>query len=639
MLWSNTQTVLPAIYSRPPEPVVSRRHKDEDPVGRLASEVLERSLGFSIDKQELDAVLRLNALDFALCGRTVTWERYVPTHGPQVPEQEVVQVESDNGIEYRDPDGQPVNAEDVQARDDGSLYTAAYDPVVYEESVTDFVNLEDFGHTPARTWGEVWYVWRKIYLTRKGLIRRFGRKIGAAIPLDGGPAKNAGEGGDGEAGRRATIYEIWDKEARCVYWISKGYSAGPLDHRADPLRLDGFFPCPKPLFGTLTNDSLIPAPDFALYQGQADEIDALTSKIGTFQEALKVVGFYAGEGKTDLNAALNAENTALVPVEDWVSFKEDGGARGKIEYWPLDQVVLALKECIALRAQLIADIFQITGIADILRGASDPDETAKAQGIKAQWGSIRIRDRQKEMARFARDVLRIKAEVIAEHFSPDTLARMTGLKIPTAAEKLEAQAMAQRAALAQQPVPPQLQAILTSPTWEDVVGLLRDNCTRQFRVDVETDSTIEPNESEEKSQTVELMTALANVVTAWGPAVQAQPMLAPMAGELIKFAVRRFRAGRELETVIDQTMDKLVQSGAGAPQGGAAQAPPEPPDKTPVEVAQTNLQREQVKQAGETERARMQFASDQADAGLRSVDQQLKGAAMARDPQPQAVAI
>jgi hypothetical protein len=44
---------------------------------------------------------------------------------------------------------------------------ASYEPVVFEESVTDFVNLEDFGHTPARTWDEVTYVWRRVFMTRR----------------------------------------------------------------------------------------------------------------------------------------------------------------------------------------------------------------------------------------------------------------------------------------------------------------------------------------------------------------------------------------------------------------------------------------------------------------------------------------
>jgi hypothetical protein len=83
----------------------------------------------------------------------------------------------------------------------------------------------------------------------------------------------------------------------------------------------------------------------------------------------------------------------------------------------------SLQACFEARKQLISDVYQITGISDIVRGDTDPHETKGAQQLKSQWGSIRLRDRQKEIARFARDLARIMGEVIADKFQPDTLAR------------------------------------------------------------------------------------------------------------------------------------------------------------------------------------------------------------------------
>ena len=54
-----------------------------------------------------------------------------------------------------------------------------------------------------------------------------------------------------------------------------------------------------------------------------------------------------------------------------------------------------------------------------------------------------MQPRQKPFHRFIRDVLRIKAEIIAEHYSPETLARMTGVQLPSAEEKAQAQQMIQ----------------------------------------------------------------------------------------------------------------------------------------------------------------------------------------------------
>lgn len=651
MLWSNTQTIMPAMYSRPPQPVVSRRFKDEDPVGRLASEVLERALSYSVDKQDMDGILRLCTQDYALIARSQVWERYVPTHGPAVvPKIAVSQVSNDPTSGYQDEDGNEYGPEAVQQLPTGAVVDGeAYEPIVYEESITDHLCWEDFGFGPARSWDEVPYVWRRVYMDRKQLKARFGDEVGAKVPLDWGKTDVSDE--ERERTCKAAIYEIWDKCSKRAVWISKGYPAGPLDDREDPLGLDGFFPCPRPLFGTMAPGKMNPVPDYIYYVDQAEEIDTLTGRIAELQSSLKVRGFYAGDMAEDLNNLLLANNNALIPVSAWKSVSEAGGVRGKIEWWPLDQVVSALKACIDLRAQLIDDVYQITGVSDIQRGSSDPRETAAAQGIKANFGSLRIRDRQNEIVRFARDILRIKGEVIAEQFGIDTLKAITGLKIPTAAEKqaaqlevqkLQFQFQAQAAAQAQggpgmgsnggpPMIPPELEEILSSPTWEDVVALLKDNALRQFRIDIETDSTIEPNESEQKARMVEFVSAVGGFFGQIGPLVAQAPETAPMFGEIIKAAVRQFRAGREVEAAIERTMDKVL---AGpAPSGGAEQPPP--PDKMPVEVAQINLQREQVKQQGENQRAQLEAQVAQGDQQVRMQDQQIKTAVAPYDADPQ----
>lgn len=641
LLYSNIQTVAPAIYARPPQPVVSRRFKDADPVGRLASEVLERALSYSVDKQDFDSMLKGCTQDFVLLARGQAWERYVPTHGAEVTPQISVKPAARGG--YEDDEG---NVFEAATEGEDGAFTAPgqpYKPVVYEESVTDYVNWADFGHSVARTWDEVWYVWRRAYMDRKALKDRFGEDKGSRVPLDWG--QKTEDRAKDELVCKAAVYEVWDKRSGKVRWICKGFGEAPLDERDDPLQLDGFFPCPKPMLGTTANDSMLPTPDYVYYQDQAEEIDELTQRIAELQDALKVRGFYSAEEKVNLDALIKGKNTIMIPVPSWQGVKENGGLRGLVEWFPTEQVASALKACIELRKQLIDDVYQITGVADILRGASDPRETAAAQGLKAQWGSVRVRDRQKEVMRFSRDVLRIKAEVIAETFSVDTLKAMTGMQIPTAAEKAEAQAQLQQvqqaaaAAPAQPgappapppPVPPELQDALSSPTWEDVMALLQDNALRCFRIDVETDSTIEPNETEQKQATVELMTALGSFIAQWGPVVQQQPVLAPVVAELMKFALRRFRAGREIEDVVERAMGQLQ---AGPPPG---QAQPQG-DPTALPVEQMKMQTAQIEAQATLQSKQMDMQMQAAEMPVRQAEQQLKLVALQRDPQPQASA-
>ena len=76
LLWSNISVLQPAIYTRSPIPAVERRWKDSDPVGRQASEMLERVLVYQVEAADLDAALRQSRDDYLLFGRGTVWMRY-----------------------------------------------------------------------------------------------------------------------------------------------------------------------------------------------------------------------------------------------------------------------------------------------------------------------------------------------------------------------------------------------------------------------------------------------------------------------------------------------------------------------------------------------------------------------------------
>jgi hypothetical protein len=105
--------------------------------------------------------------------------------------------------------------------------------------------------------------------------------------------------------KKAAVYEIWDRVTKKAIWICKSYPNAPLDVRDDPLKLKDFFPCPKPLLGTVSPDSLVPTPTTSTTRTSADEIDNLTARIDVLIDALRVRGFYAGvEGHGPQHPAL-----------------------------------------------------------------------------------------------------------------------------------------------------------------------------------------------------------------------------------------------------------------------------------------------------------------------------------------------
>jgi hypothetical protein len=416
MLWANTQTLMPAVYSRQPEPTVTRRFKDADPVARTASEMLERGVLYTFDECAFDGIARQVRDDFLLFARSTAWPRYE------------AEIDTDEAT----------GEETIRS----------------ERVVWEHVPRRDLIHPPALSWAKLPWVGRRAYLTRDELIKRFGDKLGRKIPLDHKPPGSGGEDGDqeAEAGCKAAIYEIWSKVDREVFWISRAHDEC-LDRSEPLLDLKDFFPCPKPAYGTLKPDTLTPVPDYVYYQDQAEEINEVTQRIGALTDSLKLVGFYPATGAEtvepiELALSAGTENV-LIPVPSWAVWSEKGGSQ-QIQWLPIDQVAKVLEANIQLRKELIADVYQITGISDIVRGQSDPDETAKAQGLKAQWGSLRIRDRQIVLAQWIRDAARITAEIISDRFQPETLLMMSNMKLPTQAD-LDQQALeAQRQALMQQ---------------------------------------------------------------------------------------------------------------------------------------------------------------------------------------------
>jgi hypothetical protein len=447
LLWSNVSTLQPAVYAKQPEPSVNRRFKDDDPVARTACELVERCLKYTFDDNDFDANMLTVRDGLLLHGRGASWVRYEASFEPLTDENGAPlnkRGEPMGDDEDDEAKGQPLdpNPDDEQG-----------EKVAGEEICYDYVDRKDFGHSVARTWKEVTTVWRKVYMDRDKLIDRFGEDKAKTVSLDhkrdDGQQTTPADQLDGTEAK-ATVYEIWDKPSQKVIFIAK--AGTEILEESDPyLELKGFFPCPKPAYGTLRPRSLVPVPDYVFYQDQVEEVDELTARIGALTDQLKIVGLYSS-GSGDSSAAIESiakpgvENI-MVPVPNWAQFKDGGGTKGMIEWWPVEQVIIVLKGCFETRKQLIEDIYQITGISDIMRGDGDANETASAQNLKSQWGSVRIRDRQKILAKFARDCSRIAAEIIADKFQPETLLQMSNMKLPTQAFLDQQAMMAQQQAL------------------------------------------------------------------------------------------------------------------------------------------------------------------------------------------------
>ena len=571
ILWSNVQTITPAIFARLPRPDVSRRFRDNDPIARVASMMLERALDYEITHYgDYKSAMNQSVTDRLLGGRGTAWVRYEP---------HITGKTKEDSLEDADvpDDGFQITEDIDEAETEGGMYREDQERIEYECAPVDYVHWRDFGITVARTWEEVTAVWRKVYMTRPALVERFGEDLGGRIPLDTKPetSKSFNEK-MGEGAREACVYEIWDKTSGEVIWLSKSMGE-VLDTRPDPLKLENFWPCPKPLFSTLTTDSLVPIPDFVLYQDQARQLDTLADRIDGFIQALKVRGVYDASEPSLQRLFTEGENNSLLPIKNWGAFAEKQGMAGAINLVDIAPIAQALTMSYQAMEQVKGQIYEIMGIADIQRGQTDPNETLGAQIIKSNNAAGRLKTMQHAVVDFATELLSIKAQIICNHFTDDTIVKISGAMQLSDADK---------------------------PHIPQALALLRDEAAKNFRVEVTSDSMIFQDEAQEKQDRMDFLSAMGQFFQQAVPMANQIPETTPMLMEMLKFAVTAFKAGKGLEGIIDETADKFRE------QAKKAEGQPKPP--TPeMQKMQMQMQIEQAKMQAAQAKAQQDMQLEQ----------------------------
>ncbi|NBW15502.1 MAG: hypothetical protein EBR82_46700 [Caulobacteraceae bacterium] len=587
ILWSNIQVLFPALYGRQAKPEVSRRYMDQDPVGRLASTMLERVMEYETTQfGDFDQAMRGAVEDRLLPGRGTAWIRYEPVIVNEKPEasEAAGQMEEPGEAQIYDTVEEPTERID-----------AAHSPI-------DYVYWTDFLHSPARTWDEVWWVSRAVYMTKDEGIERFG-EVFANVGLDSSntdmdaknpmTAKNTYD-------KKAKVFEIWNKRTGKVCWIAKGYPQA-LDERDDPLELEEFFPCPRPLMATTTTGTMIPVPDYAEYEDQAQELDNLTQRIYLLTKACKAVGVFNAEFKELGRLFTEGVDNKLFPVTSWAAMSEKGGLKGAIDMMDTSQIIVTLRELYAAREQVKQAIYEIMGISDILRGASKAQETLGAQQLKANFGSLRMRSSQGDVARFASDIFKLKAQVICKFYPPELIVQMSGVMDTPDGQN-----------------PQLLQA---------AIQMLSNSTIRDFHIAVEADSLAQIDEQAEKQGAQEAIQAIGMFLREAIPMISQAPETLPMASEMLLFLVRRFRAGRGLESAVERAMKALEQKAAMAQQQPAGP----PPEMLQMQADQQAEQMRMQAQA-QTEQMKMQ-AQAQIEQGKAQLEMQMQEAKMQAEMQ------
>lgn len=521
ILWSNTEVLHSAVYAKTPTPDIRRRFLDKDPAGKKASEVAERAVSYAMDVYDFDGTMDVAIDDFLLGGLGQVRLRYKPYYekgeAPRVPlEVREKGLDLEYNMTYGAFNGDDEITEyELDEEQRPFMLGEPVEELVYEEIECEPVNWRRFRWQPSARWEDVDWACIEHYMTKDELEAEYGKENANLIPLGFSDDGTKANSEDEES--RARVFEIFDRKNRKNIDIAEGHNE-ILREVEDPLSLEGYYPFPKPLMATLKNGKFLPIPDFLFYQDQAIELDKISNRIDKLTDELKHRGFYDAsfEGLANLESAGDGE---FLPIDDFSQRFNgtQGDIRKVIAAMPMEEIQRVLAGLYQAREEVKQTIYEITGLADIMRGSTAASETLGAQQIKAQFGSMRVSKRQKRVASFIRDLIRIKVEMMVENFDPQTLMEMTGVEFD-----------------------------------EEVYEILTNDMMRSYRIDIETDSTIEGDQAREKELRIELVTAVTAFVEKVGPMVQMGIMPPNAAKELLGFAVRSFKIGRALEDVLDE---------------------------------------------------------------------------------------
>jgi hypothetical protein len=532
ILWANTETLKGALFARMAQPDVRRRFHDGDVAAREVAIALERALLYGLDVYDSETPIRAALEDYLLPGRGVVWVVYEP-----------IIIKEKTKIEIRGEDVEILEEEEVERLGD-------------QRCRFEYVHWQDYRESPSRRPEDAMWRARRHLFTREELVGR-GFDHAEEVPLNWMPEREDISDID-ELYNRAEVWEIWDKVKRRRLFVATGYKDVLADDD-DPYTLENFFPCPTPLIAVRTNNTSIPVPEFTLYQDQADELDRVTTRITFLIEGLKRRGVY-DSSIPELAHLANATDNEFVPSDNFSNLAQKGGLAGAFQTEDISGITQVLAGLYNQRNQVLQAIYEITGISDILRGGgTKASESATAQQLKAQYGSMRLRLRQEDISKYIRDLFRIKAELIAENYEPEILERMTGVEIT-----------------------------------DEMVEIMRNDKLRSYQIDVETDSTVFADEEQIKRTRIEFANVMGGYLVQAIEATRAAPELTPIAFQILKFVSGAWKVGRQFEDVIDETEAAVMQQLQAAQQ----QQQVSPEERIAQQRIAAELEREKLKQEG-----------------------------------------
>lgn len=512
LLWSVVQVEHSGIYSSQPVPDVRPANDEKNPIFKKASDVLERGIAHFVDDQSFDDNMHRTIDDFLAPGLGVIRVKL---------DSEIVDVP------VKIPDPPPhieaqMDDEDRAALEQARMQT---EKDIGNQSISwEYVSWDRFGWEPCNSWRVCDWIYFRHRMTQEQIKARFGRTVKAS--------KDLRDQGDVNSWKKKTfdIYEVWDKKHRRQLFIAKN-EAEPLETNRDPLGLANFWPIPLPMMTNIPSSELVPKADYDYIEAYDVELNRLQERRMALIEQIKAVGGH-DQGMPELADIYELEDGQSEPIPNLAQRTQGGGVDSVMFQLPLEEKVIVLAKLTEQIQFVKAQVDEILGIADIVRGVSNAKEGVGTQELKGRWVGIRLSRKRDLVAYTVREMFRIMGQLLSTHFTDENLTRLTQMEID-----------------------------------QEVLQLLRNDLLMDFAIDIETESTVAKDEFQERATRQEMLASVGQYVSTVLPAVAQGGLPADVSSAILRAALQPYakysraldESMNDLETTMQQLQNMQMQ--------------------------------------------------------------------------------
>lgn len=625
--WSLVNTLLPAYFSRIPKVDVQMRKKRGSNEQRLAGIAWENSTQYAIEEHfDFESIGYQSVLQFILTGQGVLWARYEAKLDPKEYEYALIK----DGESYIDGKGKPYEGEDLPYEKEGQYYAKeTIDTKSGEKAILDVISYKDFRTSVSRSPEEIAWKARRSYLSRAQANKLFGEETAKLFDYNSYPEDKAAdkkEKHDFEG--KAEIWEIWCKESNKVYHLHQGGKEKFCEASDVPVNYNTFWPCVE-IYANIEPNSVVAISDFKECEDLILEVERLTTRIHATIQAIRANFIYDSVLGDKVEQLLEGDLKGI-PVVNSAANRQRGGLAASIEFLDIAPYIQSLQILIQSRAEALSKLYEATAASDLIRGQTVAVKTATANQLESNYASLRFSVRREQVAKFLTAGIKKIGEIITNKFDKQTIYEMCfgdelvrELPEPPPPMPIPGQPP--------MPPPPPIDPFIK---FETLYGILTNDTLRNYKLDIESDSIVELDQQKERQERNDAISSAGSFLQQLEPLIQKAPATAQYAKGMLRFVLRTYKAGKEIEGELMGALDAMIQQ---LQQANANQQDPNAAaNAAKVQIAQMQNQIDQqklqldmtlaqLKMQSENQRLQMEMTDSQFNRELKSQEIGIKG--------------